>query len=84
MLVTHPRLASAYAVGLFGMGMTYTAFNEYRHNNMRVHEKDVMESNKETMLITHTHEKYMMEAKHTHEKYMLHNSCWYQLKRIFS
>jgi hypothetical protein len=64
--------------------MTYIAFDEYIHNNNSSHEKFMMESNKETVLMTHIHEKYMIETKHTHEKYMLHNSCWYQLKRIFS
>jgi hypothetical protein len=81
MLVTHPRLASTYAVGLFGMGITYITFDDYRHKNrlgiQHTHDKYMMETN-------HTHEKYMMETNHTHDKYMLHNSWWYQLKRIFS
>ncbi len=57
MLVTHPRLAVAYTLGLFGMSMSYIAYDDYMH--------------KTRLDIEHTHDKYMMETKHTHEKYMM-------------
>ena len=89
MFITHPRLASAYVLGSFGLVVSYLLVDEYKLNNTHLREMCVLDKNQEMLYTTHTHEKHMLDTKNTHEKhmldtknshekYMLENSRWWK------
>ena len=89
MFTAHPKLVSAYMLGVFGLVTTYTFINNSHEKNIvetkNSHEKYMAETkNSHEKYIAETknsHEKNMAETKNLHEKYMLNNSRWW--KRIF-
>jgi len=89
MLITHPRLVTAYTLGVSAMVVAYSFIDEYKQNNANSREiwilstyKSITEKkNSHEMDILKTknsHEKYMLEAKHSHEKYVLQHSRWWK------
>ena len=81
MFITHPRLTTAYALGSFGLVVSYLLVDEYKLNNAHVREIHVLDKNQYMLYTTHAHEKHMLETTHAHEKYMLEKSRWW--KRLF-
>ena len=78
MFITHPRLATAYALGSFGLVVSYLLVDEYKLNNAHVREMCVLDTK-------NTHDKYiadknekMLYATHSHEKHMLDHSRWWK------